>query len=171
MLRRLETPAAICGCGAALAAGGLGAPPPDAAASPAAALLPMFSAGDRSGSHRAWLADVLAALLLSAQARRTGSSAVTARNSMLPYPSLPAGCGKGAGRLTTCLVPVCRKLLLCCERPGRHASMAVLSLSASGLVGAKPLWLRAAACRGCPCAMCGRPPGRWGSAVTRCRTD
>jgi len=153
VLRRLETPAAICGCGAALAAGDLGAPPPDAAASPAAALLPMFSAGDRSGSHRAWLADVLAALLLSAQARRTGSSAVTVRNSMLPYPSLPAGCGEGAGRLTTCLVPVCRKLLLCCERPGRHASMAVLPLSASGLVGAKPLRLRAAACGGfrAPC--------------------
>ncbi|KAK9831530.1 hypothetical protein WJX81_006306 [Elliptochloris bilobata] len=68
VLRRLETPGAICGCGAALAAGDLAAPlGGPAAASPAAALLPMFAAGDRSGGHRAWLADVLAALLLSAQ--------------------------------------------------------------------------------------------------------
>ena len=70
MLRRLELPSTICACGSALAAGDLGAPPGGpAAASPAAALLPMFAAGDRSGGHRAWLADVLAALLLSAQVR------------------------------------------------------------------------------------------------------
>ncbi len=67
-MRRLETPAAICNCGTALAAGDLPAPLAGAAAaSPAAALLPLFAAGDRSGGHRAWLADVLAALLLSAQ--------------------------------------------------------------------------------------------------------
>lgn len=70
VLRRLEMPGTICACGSALAAGDLGAPPGGpAAASPAAALLPMFAAGDRSGGHRAWLADVLAALLLSAQVR------------------------------------------------------------------------------------------------------
>ena len=69
VLRRLELPGTICACGAALTAGDLGAPPGGpAATSPAAALLPMFAAGDRSGGHRAWLADVLAALLLSAQA-------------------------------------------------------------------------------------------------------
>jgi hypothetical protein len=77
-MSRLDSAGAACGCLGALVAGDLALP--DGAgggggnASRADALLPLFVPGERAQARRAWLADVLIALLQRAQVTPAGPS-------------------------------------------------------------------------------------------------